>query len=340
LIENNPNIKPTKKKQWLNRFLTLFKLIVTFGLLGYVFYKFVNFKIFLEALTQINILIFLLVLAITFINRVLIAYQTDFCFHKIYKINFGIKFIFKVQQISSFYGLFLPGDLAGGVVTWYYFSSRSGKKTDTAATVVLTRLLIIFTLIITTAIGIFLDKNIVFPGVNYYLLTLIVLAILAIMPFIKHQFADSYRKLTTFIIHNTVPFRKIRLKLDELNQKLWDAILVAAKSGLKTILYTLLLSFFSQVIMILTTYIILKMTGIDLPYFVAIWLLGLVSLVQLLPVSFGGIGVRDFTVVSLLAVFYQIQPEKSVLFSTLLLIYMLFYVLLGGIFSLGIKKSR
>ena len=149
---------------------SIIKLIVTVSLLYYVFYRYVNVNDFLTAFRNIRPGLFFVLLVIVFANRYLLAYQTSYYFKKIFDIDLGINFIFKVQMISSFFAFVLPGELAGGLVSWYMLSDKSGKKIDSAAVIIFLRLLSIITMIAFTAIGFVFEEKLESLGLQPYIL--------------------------------------------------------------------------------------------------------------------------------------------------------------------------
>ena len=86
--------------------------------------------------------------------------------------------------------------------------------------------------------------------------------------------------------------------------------------------------------LILITYLLMIMVGINLPFQVSVWLLGAINLVQMLPISFAGLGVRDISIIYLLGKYYQVAPESSLILSTLFLAFNLIFILIGGMFVL------
>jgi glycosyltransferase 2 family protein len=334
----DPQNHTDKRKKNRSLISTGIKLLVTSFILFYIFYKYVNLHDFLVAFGQVQPWLFLILLAFIVINKYLIAFQTGYYFNKAFDINLDTNYIFKAHQISSFYGLILPGDLAGGLITWYYFSEKSGKKVDSATVIIFLRLLNIITVIAFATIGLVFEKKLISLGLQVYIIILAILLLLMFIPFVSSKAASVLKKVLDAII-NIVPVAGWRNKITGLNDKLWDSVITCTKASSAVVFNTFLMSVFSQLIMIFFTYLLMIMVGIHLPFQVSVWLIGAITIVQLLPVSFAGLGVRDISILFLLGKFYQVQPEKSMVLSTFFLVYGLIFILLGGFYSLKMKKT-
>lgn len=329
------SVKNKPYKQWI---FTFAKLLVTAGILFYIFHKYVNLNDFLLAFGQVQPWAFFFLVALVAVNKYLVAFQTGYYFNKIFDISLRTNYIFKAHQISAFYGLILPGDLAGGVITWYYFAEKTGKKVDSATVIIFLRLLNIITVMAFAALGLVFEKKLISLGLQVYIIIIAALLLLMFIPFVWSKAATILKNVLHSII-NIIPVASWRNKISLLNDKLCDSIITCTKAKLGVVLITFALSLISQLIMICYTYFLMLMVGINLPFQVSVWLIGAITLVQLLPISFAGLGVRDISILYLLDKFYQIQPEKSMVLSSFFLVYSLIFILLGGFYSLKMKKT-
>jgi len=318
------------KSIWRTRILNIIKFIVTASLLYYIFYRYININDFLTAFSNIMPELLFVLLVIIFAYRYLFAYQTSYYFKKVFDIELGINFVFKVQLVSSFYGLILPGDLAGGLITWYMVSDKSGEKAASASVIIFLRLLSIIALIVFTAIGLVFEENLMDIDLRVYIILLAVLCLLMFIPFVSLRAATIMKQFSISII-KIIPVSNLSNKLAQLSNKLWDSVITCTNVETGVILYTVLMSILCHLFLILFTYLLMIMVGINLPFYVSVWLLGLVNLVQLLPVSFAGLGVRDISVIYLLDKSYQVAPESSMILSTFFLAFGLIFILMGGI---------
>jgi hypothetical protein len=330
-------------KKWRGWIISIVKFIVTSSLLYYVFFKYIDINELLSAFDNIHPEYFFLLLFVVVANRYVLAYQTSYFFKKIFQIDLGINFVFRVQMISSFFAFILPGELAGGLISWYMFADKSGKKNDSATVIIFLRLLSIITMVAFTAIGFIFEEKLEVLGLNIYISLVIFISLLMFVPFVSSRVAYAIKHFAQIIIQ-LIPYGKIRNKLLKFNEDIWESVVSCSNSGPALILYAISLSVVWYLLLIIFFYMLMIMVGINLPFQVSVWLIGVITIVQYLPVSFAGLGVRDISIIYLLDKFYQIRPESSMILSTFFLIFSLIFVLMGGVATwlkpLGINQIK
>jgi glycosyltransferase 2 family protein len=333
---NDGQINKNSKKRH-RMILSIIKLLITCIILYYVFYHYIDFNDFLTALKKIHPWLLLVLLVISLAFRYLCAYQIHYYFKKVFDSKLGTNFVFKAQLISNFYGLVLPGDLAAGLITWYMISDKSGKKTASASVIIFLRLMSIISLIAFTAIGLVFEEKLVDLNLRRYIIIMAVLFLLLFVPFVSSKAATIMKQFSRAIVEIT-PMKESRSKLIQLSNKLWDSVITCTNVDPGVIFWTLSISVLSYLLTILFTYLLMLMVGIHLPFQVSVWLIGVINIVQLLPVSFLGLGVRDISIIYLLGEFYQVKPENSEVLSTFILVYNLIFILMGGM-AVWLKSS-
>ena len=325
---NDGQIKIDNKK-WGRLILNVMKLLITGVIFFYIFDKYIQYNDFLTALKYVQPWMFFYLLIISLIFRYLNAYQIHYYLKNVFNSELGTNFVFKVQMITSFYGLVLPGDLAGGLITWYMISDKSGEKAASASVIIFLRLMNIITLIAFTAIGLVFEEKLIDINLRVYVIILAGLFLLMFIPFVSSKAATIMKQFSRVIIQIT-PAANWRHKLVQLTNKLWDSVITCTNVDPGVMLWTVSVSLLSHLLSILFTYLLMIMVGINLPFQVSVWLLGAINLVQLLPVSFLGLGVRDISIIYLLGKYYQVAPESSLILSTFFLAFSLIYTLMGG----------
>jgi hypothetical protein len=317
----------------------LAKLTITVGLLVFIFYRYIDLGILIQAFGQISYIYFIVVLLLALLYRLVLALQMKLFFNSVSDFKFSTWKIFKIQQIATFYGLVLPGDIAGGFVTWFYFAGESNKKADSAAVIIYTRLINIVTLLPFAAVGLLLEPRLRGTGLSDVIIILLVLSALLMVPFLWKRSSQFLNNICIKII-NIIPWTKVKTYLLKMNGVFWDAIISCNSTGKKNLFYVFALSFFTQIIIISSTDILMQMVGINLPLSVSAWMIAVLVVVQLLPVSLAGIGVRDISLVYLLGSFYLVASEKALVLSTFFLIFTLIFAVLGGFYYLLHKRNK
>ena len=330
IMQTNHGQMIINRKKWNRLILNVLKLFITGAIFYYIFDRYIQYNDLLAALKYVQPWMFFYLLIISLIFRYLNAYQIHYYFKKVFNSELGTNFVFKIQMITSFYGLVLPGDLAGGLITWYMISDKSGEKAASASVIIFLRLMSIITLIAFTAIGLVFEEKLIDVNLRVYITMLAGLFLLMFVPFVSSKAATIMKQFSRAIMQITPP-ANWRQKLVQLSNKLWDSVITCTNVDPGVMLWTISVSLLSYLLSILFTYLLMMMVGINLPFQVSVWLIGAINLVQLLPVSFAGLGVRDISIIYLLGKYYQVAPESSLILSTFFLAFSLIFTLMGGI---------
>ncbi len=162
-----------------------------------------------------------------------------------------------------------------------------------------------------------------------HIIIIAVLCLLLFIPFLSSK-AAAFMKQFSRVIAQITPFSNWRHRLVQLSDKLWDSVIICTNVDPGVLFWTLSMSVLSYLLSILFTYLLMIMVGIHLPFQVSVWLIGAINIVQLLPISFAGLGVRDISIIYLLGKYYQVAPESSLILSTFFLAFGLMFTLMGG----------
>jgi len=251
------------------------------------------------------------------------------------KVQLGIGTLSLTVLIGSFFNNLLPTSIGGDVYRSYDVSKRANIPLEVSASVVLVeRFSGIISAAIYAIIALFLgfttigEQSVVIPIIIFFVLCFII-AFFIINP--------SILKLDKFVYRFSF-MRKIRNRLSNIYNTLqsfkkFKVVLV------KVFIYGFLLQF----AVILNYYLASRALGIELGLTAFIFIVPIVLTIAMLPISIGGIGLRENSIVFIL-VAMGIINEKAALLSLILLAMNLFVGTLGGIIyitrPLFEKRSR
>ncbi len=251
------------------------------------------------------------------------------------KVQLGIGTLSLTVLIGSFFNNLLPTSIGGDVYRSYDVSKRANIPLEVSASVVLVeRFSGIISAAIYAIIALFLgfttigEQSVVIPIIIFFVLCFII-AFFIINP--------SILKLDKFVYRFSF-MRKIRNRLSNIYNTLqsfkkFKVVLV------KVFIYGFLLQF----AVILNYYLASRALGIELGLTAFIFIVPIVLTIAMLPISIGGIGLRENSIVFIL-VAMGIINEKAALLSLILLAMNLFVGILGGIIyitrPLFEKRSR
>lgn len=235
----------------------------------------------------------------------------------------------EISLVSIFYGMFLPGDLAGGAVRWYRMSRPEGMRAQAAAVITFDRLIGTIVLFL-TGLAFWLVES---PPLSSRPLELSFLALLAVLLAVL-VLSLSGRAVSFFF----APLSSLagRLGLGFVSERL-EKVLVSIVNfgamGLRTAGRLLVVTLLRQLVAIVLLYGFAASLELGVGFVTLGWVRAFVSVATLLPISVSGLGVREGALVFALTP-YGVPGSGSVAFSFLLLLSHILLALLGGLLEL------
>jgi len=239
--------------------------------------------------------------------------------------------IIDINLITGFYGLFLPGYLAGGAIRIYRFSQPANQWTEALVSIAFNRLIGTIVLVIVGILFWMLDTN----SRSNHMIGLILLAILSGLLLI--HFLVFNGKLSRFLERYA---RKIDLSLiPQIVRSKIRTLLISTGQyhGLSRslLIYIFALTFTSHLLGILSFYLFALSIGMNVSFINIGWIRSFTLIVTMFPISFAGLGVREGILVFLLKP-YGVPATDAVALSFLIFARAL---LLGGIGGLVEAKN-
>ncbi|MDD5622906.1 MAG: lysylphosphatidylglycerol synthase transmembrane domain-containing protein [Actinomycetota bacterium] len=224
--------------------------------------------------------------------------------------------------IGSFFNNFLPTSIGGDVFRAYDASKKGNISLGSSASVILVERFsgvvsaatyaIIALFLGFTAIG---HQSIIVPIIIFFVVTLI-LALLIINPSL-FRLGKITRK-----------FRFMRKIADKLSN--FYNTLVSFKKYKVVLIEVLAFSFLLQFSVILNYWLASMALGINLSLTAFIFIVPVVAVIAMLPISIGGIGLRENSLV-IIMVAMGVNNEKAALCSLLILFMLIIMGIIGGI---------
>lgn len=241
--------------------------------------------------------------------RLKLFFNEDIAYYQLLKINF----------IGLFFSIFLPGRTSGDVVRGYYIEKSLKNLSQTISILMVWRLIGTFTMVFISCImsffsySIIKDKSIIYYPISIFIiLVLFIIILLNPKLFLPSQLYSSVQK-----------FRKIALG------KSFSSIhsdLMYMKNKPRLIPFNIILSIISNFFMLFTWYFISQSIHANISIQYIIIFIPLVSILQAIPISLNGMGIREGAAVYL---FSKIGIMKEISF-----IMALFYSTISILISL------
>jgi len=238
------------------------------------------------------------------------------------KVRLGTGTLTVTVLIGYFFNNFLPTSIGGDVFRTYDASKKANIPLSTSASVIIVERFSGVVSAVTyavaalflgfTAIG---NQSVIIPIVIFFVMT-VILAFLIINPSVFRL--DKISNKFKFM-------RKLRRKLSNVYKTL-----MSFKKYKLVLIKTLVFSFLLQFAVILNYYLAARALGIDLTLTAFIFIVPVVSTITMIPISIGGIGIRENSLVFIM-VAMGIANEKAFLCSLLILFMLILIGMVGGI---------
>lgn len=303
-------------KTWLTLSV---KLIISACLLGLVFY-FIPFANVTSSLRTAEPSWFAAALGLGILQVYLSAARLKILTDK-QGINASYPDIVKINFIGTFYGTVLPGELVSGAIRWQRLYKIDRKGHEALSAIIFARIISTVYLLLFGLLFSLLDEtrshfNLLVPIFFTIFIGLVLVCLIGTIP-----------QFTTVLVR----FEKaMPLSVQRILQKQLSAIGRFRQLPRRSILTVSIISCLEHLVGIFLILFLAHAVSAELTFVQIGWLRSAVVLVQLLPVSFSGLGVREGTIALLLQP-YGIEGALAVSLSLLLFGKNLFIGAIGGI---------
>jgi uncharacterized membrane protein YbhN (UPF0104 family) len=278
----------TRVARWLLR------AVVAALLLGLAFSR-VPMVTVLKSLARIDVGLLLCAIVLNFAYLCILAFQMSLGLAPL-QLGLTVAQLIEIGLVSSFYSLILPGGMAvGAIVSWYQVFRSSTKGIEAGMIVVFFRLVNTLTLLALGMLGMRLDTHPSIPGLGATLGILMAGVLVCLAPFVSASAASCMRQISGRIILY-LPFRP---QPHDGREALWTSLAAFQALGRGTLALVLGLSMVGDLVNIITWLVLAKAVRAPISALAMVWVGSLVTVIQMLPVSIGGLGTREASLVLL-----------------------------------------
>ncbi|HHT79530.1 MAG TPA: flippase-like domain-containing protein [Actinobacteria bacterium] len=308
-----------KRKKIIN---TTLRLAISLGLIIFlIFSQFKDFRTIASNLKDINILL----LGLSFLTHAYGIWITAFRWQTLLKtqnVNTSISFLSGSVLVGMLFNNFLPTSIGGDVYRAYDVTKKTGfPMSSSVSVIVIERLSGIIASGLFAIVALFLgfttigEKSIIIPIIIFVAISFL-LFFLVLNPNIP-----GLKKLAGKIRFLSKLFEKLRnVYKTFLSFKKFKWVLV------KVMFYSITLQF----AVILNYWLAARALGIELNLVDFIFIVPVVTIIAMLPISLGGIGVREGSLVFMM-VKLGAQNEKAAMCSLLLFAMLVILAIAGGV---------
>ena len=308
------------------RYKLLFRIALSLAFVSYLVFK-IDWPSLVATFFSIKPTYFFLSLLLAILNSFILAikYKTLMKpsglyqpFLKLVKINF----------VSRFYAMFLSTAIGHGVVRWYKVTKNQNGRSKFLTVMVLERLTFLFAIFCASILSLNLLSN---PQLKDFELKALPFLWAGLAGLILFFLYFLYSPLYN-LINRVLQF--VTTKLFALVKRKFPSPDFTVSYEYDNVILTVFLAFVWHLLFLLRVYALFLSLEVPLDFIDATWMASLVLLVQVIPVSFSGIGVRETAYVFKMQ---NLPPEQGTLIGILFFSQMLFMSLIGGALELSSK---
>jgi uncharacterized membrane protein YbhN (UPF0104 family) len=307
------------------------KIILKIGVsclfVGYLSFK-VNLSAIAAAVKHVDLSFYLLSSLIAVLSNFFIAAKY-YILIKDSPINHSLPSLVKINFISRFYALFLPSAVGREFVRWMKVTRNQEGRVSFLASIIFERLTFLLALILCGSIPLLMYGSI--PGIvvlRLHLQPWVILALVFIAALLSFYVSASVRSLAKSLAGGIANRFADKINIGSFIESL-------SLNNMKTAYYAGIigLTFVWQIFYIIRLFTLIKASALPLNLIDIAWMGSLVLMLQTLPITFAGIGLREGAYAYLFTL-YDLPPERGVLIGILFFSQMLIMAFVGGVFEL------
>jgi uncharacterized protein (TIRG00374 family) len=227
--------------------------------------------------------------------------------------------------------MFLTTAVGHGIVRWYKVTKNQNERSKFISVMILERLTFLLAIFCATIFSISVLSNPELKAIEQRILPILWVGLAALsFSFFCFLYSPFYDVVNRVLLWVTT-------KLPSSIQRLSGAFNFSVSYGYERILLGVLLAFIWQLFFLLRVYSLFLSLEVPLSFLDVTWMASLVLLVQVVPISFSGIGVRE-TAYAYLFKIQSLPPETGALIGILFFSQMIFMSLIGGVLELSSKN--
>lgn len=306
--------------------MILAKWLVGFGIAGYLL-TILEVSDFKAAIFRADLRFLAAGTLVVFAARLLYAWQVALAVRH-HGIPLTTMRALVINTIAGFYGLFLPGGLSAGVIKWYKLAKPSGNRAEVLAAILFLRLINTSVILGFGMVGVLVDNPLDSSLLFWTALCLFVTLAAVCMGFVSKRVAVRFEVIRK---HDRV---RIRATIRDWLRKVLTSFAQYRTLSHNHLLKVLVVPFMNQVLTIILFLAVARALSISIPLSALVWIWSVVYIIQLIPASISGLGLRESALVFLLP-HYGVEPASAMAFSLTIFGYTVLAGLIGGILEAG-----
>jgi uncharacterized membrane protein YbhN (UPF0104 family) len=300
------------------------RIVLSCLFIGYLSFK-VDYEKLGRAFQHIDLLLYLLSTLLAVLSNLFVAGKY-YLLIKESLIKHSVLSLLKINFISRFYALFLPSAIGPEFVRWYKVTRNQTGRVFFLASIVFERLTFFLVLILFGMMPLFLfNQQPEIAVLRTRLMPIVFLSLAVIFILNLVYILAPFRSFLKSVID-----RILRLAWRNLNISSFIEKFSFENWTVSGYIYIFGLSLVWQFFFISRLFILMRAASLPLNFLDIAWIGSLVLLLQTIPISFAGIGIREGAYAYLFTLF-KLPSEGGILIGILFFSQMLIMALIGGV---------
>ena len=290
--------RPKPKRIWY-----FARLAFAVVLLVLVFRK-VDMRAAGSAMREVNPLVLLAATALYIFIRYVFSLQMTFGLKPL-GIPVTTGELFRFQMATAFYALILPGDIAAGGVFWFKLFRRAKMVYEPMALIVITRLINTLAMVMIGMGAMWYDTTVAKPQIRIMLVLIFLCAASVFLVLFSKRLMALVHRLGVWAggLVNVPEFASTNIN------KLWTALSAFQKMRQSGSAYKVIaLAFVVHLVGTCWFFLLAEALNLGVSIFVIGWIRVILALLQFMPITIAGLGVREATLVSILGLYGVDMP--------------------------------
>ncbi len=302
----------------------LFKLLVSISIIGFIASR-IEWLTFVETINNAHIPLLTTAFVLLWVERGWAVFKWQYLL-RAQKSNIALWPLFCIYNIGAFWGLFLPSSLSTDVVRGYYLSRQTANLELSASSVIVDRMMGLFSLLFCCLMSVLIYSSTFSSEVFQSVLLFSTACLLVSLAAFWQGVSNYLERHIPFFTRSPMGKKIIGMHRAFLRFKQYPLVMFTS------FVYSLIL----QVIRVVTIYITALAFGVEAELVTFFIVVPITVIIIMIPVSIGGLGVREGSFVSMFSL-VGLHVNESFALSGTNSIMVTIIGLCGGIFYMFAK---
>lgn len=318
----------TAKKTIAQKLFYVLKILISISLLTYLLLQ-IDWEKSFNTIRNANFIWLAVAILFSLLDMMLLTYKWNLLL-KVRGMFVSFWRLFTINMIGGFWGLFLPSSLSTDVVRGYYLIKSSSDKAISITSIFVDRLFAMFALFAFVGTGLFFSGDILKDlHIGFYIIGFFVVSAIGVIVLNSNKFSRLMQNFDERFSNNNIVNKVIKLR----------SALIEYSKYPSTLLYSFVVSLVIQLGRVFWYISIAWAFGVEIPIVYYFIFCPLIIVILMIPVSIGGLGVREGAFVALFTLVGMKMDDAVIISFTSSLIANLFTIS-GGLFYLIYKSDH